>query len=494
MAEDPNTKDYASTCTFKQIGLYKVGEEDKPYVNLIGMAMTMQYHEDIFWPSYGATITVIDNQENIISTMPIEGFEKVVVEVEDVLGNQYTYNFRVWSINNRITRERRNTYTLGLISEQGLINEGIRINRTIKGNTAVEVTKLLRDYFEVSEDLIDAEESATNIVLLPTKKTPFNVIRSLAPKTISKQAGDISSKQNPPDTIIKKTNKRGRTTTIVKKTDVDPAIAAKASGTAGYLFFQTRKGFVFRSIDNLVDNGEKFGGKPPVNISKNKDGKTEADPFYMQSGKIGTPTRKKIQEIVWGKELNIMKKMREGAYSSICCFYNINTGEYSEQVYSLAEMWGNMAHLGSKTDLPPGQTSLSEYPSRVMSSIISHENWYMGTGIASNEDGDGGKGDNSFPDWQKNFLTQSNSRLGILFNQEVTISVTGHLDLCAGDKIEVRIPNQVPDEDKDEVWDPEHSGTFLIKRLNHLFNIPGQSVYTVVELVRDSYGIIDKFK
>ena len=494
MAED---KQYASECECKQIALYKIDNETTPYVNLIGMAVTVQYHEDIFWPAYGATMTVVDNQENIISSMPIQGFEKVVVEVEDVEQKQYAYTFRVWSINNRITRERRNTYTLGLISEQGLINEGIRINKTIKGNTAVEVTKILKDYFQVPEDLIDAEESATNIVLLPTKKTPFNVIRSLAPKTISKHSGMVAAEKAKPETkVVRKAygTKRGtRYKNVTVKTDIDAALAAKATGTAGYLFFQTRKGFVFKSIDNLVDIGDKFGGKPPVNVSEDK-GKTSVDYFYMQSGKAGTATRKKIQEINYGKELNIMKKMREGAYSSICCFYNINTGEYSEQVYSLAEMWGNMAHLGSKTDLPPGQTSLSEYPSRVMSSIISHENWYMGTGIASNEDGDGGKGDNSFPDWQKNFLTQSNSRLGILFNQEVTISVTGHLDLCAGDKIEVRIPNQVPDEDKDEVWDPEHSGTFLIKRLNHLFNIPGQSVYTVVELVRDSYGIIDKFK
>tara|TARA_B100000427_G_scaffold54202_1_gene41891 strand:+ start:4228 stop:5727 length:1500 start_codon:yes stop_codon:yes gene_type:complete len=499
MAEDPNIKDYASTCEVKQIALYKVGEEDKPYVNLIGMAMTMQYHEDIFWPSYGATITVVDNQENIISTMPIEGFEKVVAEFEDVEGNQYTYNFRVWSINNRITRERRNTYTLGLISEQGLLNEGIRVNRTIKGNTSVEVGKILMDYFQIPAEMVDAEESATNIVLLPTKKTPFNVIRSLAPKTISKHAGTVAAEKAKPETkVVRKAyaSKRGtKYKNVTVKTDINTELTAKATGTAGYLFFQTREKFIFRSIDNLVDNGEKFGGKPPVNMTKNKEGKIVPDPFFMQAGKVGQPTRKKIQEINFGKELNLMKKMREGAYSSICCFYNINTGEYSEQIYSLANMWSNMAHLGSKTELPAGQESLSNYPSRVMSSIISHENWYMGTGVASNDDKDGGKGDNSFPDWQKNFLTQSNSRLGILFNQELTISVTGHLELCAGDKIEVRIPNQVPDEPKEEkeenVSDPEHSGTYLVKRLNHLFNIPSKSVYTVLELVRDSTGIIE---
>tara|TARA_B100001996_G_scaffold189960_1_gene145280 strand:- start:98 stop:1570 length:1473 start_codon:yes stop_codon:yes gene_type:complete len=490
MTQDPNTKDYASTCEVKQISLYKVGQEDKPYVNLIGMAMTLQYHEDIFWPSYGATITVVDNQENIISTMPIEGFEKVVMEFEDVKGEQYTYNFRVWSINNRVTRERRNTYTLGLISEQGLLNEGIRINKTIKGNTSVEVEKILTEYFQVAGDMVDVEESSTSVVVLPTKKTPFNVIRSLAPKTISKHAGTVAAEKAKPETkVVRKAygTKRGtRYKNVTVKTDIDTSLTQKATGTAGYLFFQTRKGFVFRSIDNLVDNGEKFSGKQPFN---------KKTPFYMQAGKVGEATREKIQEINFGRELNIMKKMREGAYSSICCFYNINTGEYSEQIYSLDDMWSDMAHLGSKTELPDGQSSLSQFPSRVMSSIISHENWYMGTGVASNDDKDGGTGGNSYPDWQKNFLTQGTSRLGILFNQELTISVTGHLEICAGDKVEVKIPNQVPDEpkeNKDEnVSDPEHSGTYLVKRLNHLFNIPSKSVYTVLELIRDSTGIIE---
>ena len=127
-----------------------------------------------------------------------------------------------------------------------------------------------------------------------------------------------------------------------------------------------------------------------------------------------------------------------------------------------------------------------------MSTIVNHENWYMGSKVASNEDKHGGNGDNSYPDWQKHYLAQGISRIGILFNQELNISLTGHLELCAGDKIEVRIPNQLPDDEKRPVWDPEHSGTYLIKNLNHQFNIPSQSVYTVLELIRDSQGIKDQ--
>ncbi len=483
MAEDTNEKVYASDCECKQIAFYKPGDT-KPYVNLLGMVVTFQYHEDIFWPSYGATMTVVDNQENIVSSMPIQGFEKVVIEFEDVAGEQYSYTFRVWTIQNRITRERRNTYTLGLISEEGLVNESVRINKTIKGNTSAQVKEILKDYLLVPPSLVDAETSATSVKVLPTKKTPFALIRSLQSKTISERTGKVGAAKNPPDKVeVRYGRGRSGVSRTVTKTDVSPETAEKATGTAGYLFFQTRKGHVFRSIDSLASSDKEFNGKPPVNLE---------EPFYMQGAKSGEETRNRIQEIVFGSELNLMKKMREGAYSSICCFFNINTGEYEEQVYSLKDMWDNMAHMGSQTKLGSGQETLSSTPTRVMSSIINHENWYMGTKIASNEDKHGGSGDNSYPDWQKQFLAQGISRIGILFNQQLTISLTGHLELCAGDKVEVRIPNQMPDDEKRPVWDPEHSGTYLIKNLNHQFNIPSKSVYTVLELIRDSYGIKDQ--
>ncbi len=478
MAEEERI--YASSCECKQIALYKINDESTPYANLIGMAVTIQYHEDIFWPAYGATMTVVDNQENLVSSMPIQGFEKVVMEFEDVLGETYSYAFRVWSITNRMVRERRNTYTLGLISEEGLRNEGIRVNTIIKGNTSAQVTELLSTKLNIPEGKIDAEKSATSIKILPTKKTPFALIRSLQSKTVSERTGKIGASGS----SSSKTGTGDSSGGVKTQTDINQEAAEKATGTAGYLFFQTRKGHVFRSIDSLTSSDEEFNGKPSVNLE---------DPFFLQRASTaeGDETRKRIQEINFGSELNLMKKMREGAYSSICCFLNINTGEYEEQLYSLGTMWNNMAHMGSQTDLPKGQKDLSNYPSRVMSSIVNHETHYMGSKVASNEDKHGGDGDNSYPDWQKQYLTQGIARLGILFNQELSISLTGHLELCAGDKVEVRIPNQKPDDEMRPVWDPTHSGTYLIKNLNHQFNIPGKSVYTVLELIRDSYGIKD---
>ena len=72
-----NSKPYASSCEIKQIALYKANEE-KAYANILNMALFIQYHESILWPAYGATLVVVDNGENLISSMPITGFEKVV--------------------------------------------------------------------------------------------------------------------------------------------------------------------------------------------------------------------------------------------------------------------------------------------------------------------------------------------------------------------------------------------------------------------------------
>jgi hypothetical protein len=461
MAQDPKAKPYASSFTTKQISIWKAGEEnEKPYANLLAMCSHVQYHEDLFYPAFGATAVVVDNQENLISSMPIQGFEKVVFEVEDVNGDEYSYEFRVWKVSNRSSADRQQVYTLCLISVEGLINEGMRVN-TIQTGTPTEITsKLLREKLGVSPGQIFAQESEGRIKMLPAKKTPFAVIRSLQSKTVAKKAPS------------KKTSKPGASTSSSPTTSDVGAGAQKAKGTAGFLFFQTRKGFVYKSIDEL----SSIDSTPAVGSN-----------YTWSPGKTsGNESTYKIQEIIYGQEIDMMKKLREGTYSSIIHYLDINTGKYEEFVYSLKDAWDDMVHMGSQTKLPVGQTTLSEYPSRVMSTLVNNECWYSGTEVATEK--------SEYLDRQKDYLSQGISRLGLMFNQVLTISITGHLELCAGDKIEVRIPDQKSEQQREqgEVWDPEHSGTYLIKHLNHQFDIPGENVYTVLELIRDSYGIKDK--
>ena len=459
---------FGDSFSLKAISIYRAGDDEKPYANIMSMVTHFQYHEDIMLPAFGGELVVVDNAENLVSSMPITGWEKVVIEVEkDNL--PYEYTFRVWSVGNRTGQDRKQVYTLALISEEGLVNEGLHVNRIVNGETSSAIIKILGEYLGVPENKIDTEPSATSFKVIPTKKSPFALIRSIQTKTISAKTTAPSKGSSGSGAIT--ADEKG----LTKNSDVRGE-TSKASGTAGYLFYQTRKGFVFKSFDSLCSTKEdEFDGKPSVkeftyNIGNNSQ--TEVDPDI-------------IHEIVFTQEIDMIKQMREGTYSSLVCYFNINTGKYDETIYSLADTWKDMIHLGSQTRLPAGQTKLSRYPTRIMSTVTDDEKWYNGTKVAKDE--------SDFPDYQKHFLAQSFSRAGIMFNQQVTISLQGQLDLFAGDKVDIRIPNQVPEMVRDEdMWDPEHSGTYLIKNLNHQFDIEQRRVHTVLDLIRDSYGIKEK--
>ena len=468
-------KNYATSFDIIQIALYAVVNDAKPYVNLSGdMCKQFQYYEDIMWPSYAATMVIEDSAENIISNMPIQGFEKVVIEVDDLTetgenNGRYTYEFRVWNISNRINVSRRQVYTLSLLSREGLRNEGIVVNKKLSGTTSGIAEKILDEYLDVEPTNMDIEASTTNMVILPTKKSPYTVIKSLLPKTISEKISkNIETANNSDDASD-------------NKSDVSDSETKKGSGTAGYLFFQTNRGHVFRSIDSLVStNKDEFNG------SSVKGGL-----FYWQPAKGAKPSMFRIQEIVFGQEFDMIKKLREGHFSSVVCSFNINTLTYKEQKYSLTDTWNDMAHLGSQTILPKGQRELSEYPTRVMSTILDNEVFNQDPKIASVEDG--GDGSHRYQDLQLHYLSQGLARAGLLFNQQLTISITGHLELCAGDKIEIKIPDQSAEAAKETAYDTEHSGTYLIKQVNHQFNMgDSRTVYTVLDLIRDSQGIKDQ--
>ena len=106
MTQELENKTYATAFKFKSVVLYKVGKDyANPEITLHdgqnGMLVSFQYNEDIMWPSYGGTMVIVDSAQNFISSSPIQGFERVVVEVDDVdyedINNQnknddYKYN------------------------------------------------------------------------------------------------------------------------------------------------------------------------------------------------------------------------------------------------------------------------------------------------------------------------------------------------------------------------------------------------------------------
>lgn len=430
------TKPYASSLRTKAIAIFKVGEDDKPYANITNLVTHFYHMEDIMSPAFEGRMVVVDNALSLISTMPIQGNEKVTVEVEDVFDNTYTYNYRVWTVTNRNAADRKQVYTLGLISDEGLINEGIQLEipEGAGGNISKTVNKIVEESFD--QKIHNNEKARNWAKLIPRRQTPFSVIRSIQTKAL-------------------------------------PNTRRNKKGTAGFLFWQTREGFNFRSWDGLIVDQQ--------NIEKDFW-------FYYLPSKTDLYSSNIIQEIAYISEIDLLKKLREGSYSSRACYFNINTGKYKESVHSIDKVWEQMEHLGSQTQLPKGSIERSVNPTRIISTLVNNEFWYTDTqsAVADNK--------NELKDYQDFYLQQSIARAGLMFHQHLQISITGHLEFQAGDCIEIRIPNQEAEvlKEEGETWDPEHSGTFLVKRVTHQCHIAGDQAYSVLELIRDSYGIKNK--
>jgi len=462
---------YASSFILKKALIYNV-KGDKSF-DITDLVVRFDYYEDITLPTVSAKLTLVDSGANLIASLPIQGFEKIELTIEAADEETYEYTMRVYKIDNRFSGDRFQTYSLGLISLEALLNEGIRVAKTLKGKPDEIVNDLLKNYLKTDKK-ITVDASVYNIIFNPGKKSPFSIIDSIKLKSVP-SGGNIEPKTS---------SNNNKFTTSGSKTDVSSSVApvenanySRTKGTSGYLFFENRNGYVFKSIDALC-SPNKFNGTPAVAI------------YTQENNDIGGSPSRKILDIDFVEEIDILSKLRLGAFSSLICFYNFSTGRYEEYVYSLADSYESMGHSGSQKGLPYGQKELSKYPTRIMSVLLDHETWFDGTEIASPEELDGGDNSgNNFPDFQKHYVSQSISRVNSLVNQKVKIKVTGNPALVVGDKIEIKIPNQIPSENRtEEQYDPEHSGIYLISEINHVFLPKERLTTTHLTLIRDSYG------
>lgn len=441
------------------------GTRSKDIINLIER---FDYFEDINKPSTHAKLMLSDTGENIVSSFPIQGFEKIEIEVENGDG-EFTYIFRVNRIMNRFQGQRFQAYVLVLYSEEALINESIKIAATVADRPENIVGAMLQKLNTQKTLNLDPTLFKTKFHI--PKRSPFSVIDYVKTRSVygASEPKTVTSAKLP-----KFQNETGVLTTAssdlggVENTDYK-----KAGGTAGYLFYENRTGYHFKSLETLFKS----------------EGEKEYPSYYLEPNEGQHSPNQKIVDITFNNEIDILSKLRMGAFSSVLCTYDFSTGKYDEHVYSLADSYDGLTHLGSQAGLPIGQKELSKYPTRVMSVLTDHETWNSEATIGSPDEEDGGSSNPDYPDFQKHYLMQSIARSHTVANQQVEIKITGNFQLGVGDKINIYIPNQIPSANRTaDPYDTEHSGTYLISKINHVVESKNEVGVSFLTLIRDTYG------
>ena len=436
-----------------------------------------QYVESILSPFVVAAATIVDSA-GLIGSLPIKGGERVVIDMDTNISEvPIRYDMVIWKVSNRYARQNKQTYSISLISPEALQNEIKKVGVVLSGNPEQIIEKLIKqpEYIGSQKEFF-SEPSLFENKLVGNNKRPFDLITKLSVVSISPKAKFESSNQS-------NSNKSEQ----------------QIKGSGGFMFWETRRGYNFFAVDSLcADN------KSPLKSDRLKTevwGGIKGEEYTERLGNIedGADDRFTIKKSVFDAEVNTLESLRTGKYSSVITFFNHSTGQYEEFVYKIKDSYDNMAHLGGQDALsliPVQDIELSDYPSRSMSIYLDHESWSNEIEPASPEPKDKSKKPTKFADWQKYYMAQSIARYKLLSNQKLSIVIPGNAEICAGDKISVRLVSKLPTEQgKDEPYDLESSGQYLIQEVTHAFDpLTGANgtFYSTLRLMRDSYGQKDK--
>ena len=316
------------------------------------------------------------------------------------------------------------------------------------------------------------------ISYLPTRERPFDIIAKLIRKSVSPKAKYSNETTSEPDTSALNLSS-------------EPS-AKKIRGSGGFFFWENYRGYNFFAVDSLCADDESPLKSEKYNVQ-------EWGPYVERGVNVSDngDNRFTIQSSVFASDIDLMSGLRRGQYGSKIVFFNHSTGQYEEYNYFLTDTYENMAHLGGQKSLNSVgdiQKDLSKKPSKLMSILLDHETWYNEPEIANPEDTQA-TDPTKFADWQKYYAAQSTARYRLLTLQQCQIVIPGNAEICAGDRIDIRLINKAPSSEiieSESQEDKESSGIYLVAEATHTYDRTASTngaFTSTLKLTRDSYGM-----
>ncbi len=419
--------------------------------DISGGAFIVTYYENLFSPMITAKIVVINTGDaiadkkgkmtSLYNGFPLRGGERVVLKIAgnskinkeglDFSKNSADY-FYVASITNVLIDSQRETFTLNLVPREAITNETTRVGKKFPASQPISdsVKNIIKDYLKSDKvNLIDKTQNPYGFI--GNLKKPFTILTWLSSKGVPESSGKDSS--------------------------------------AGYLFYQTKDGFNFRSIDDLISQEpyeEKFVYTPNV-----VDFQDPRNNF-------------KILDYGTNKNQDLIGKLERGTYCSYRLFFNPLTFNYTNPekgIFKLSDYQKETKNLGKEIELPPisdnSDKTLGDIPSRYMTAVLDIGTMEKNPFIPK----DPNVSENCDP-----FKIQSQAimRYNILFTQILEMTIPFNANLRAGSCIECEFPKL--DREKRSEPDTEQSGLYIIKELCHQFDTEGS--FTKLKLIRDTFG------
>ena len=388
----------------------------------ITSVLSISYFENIFHPTYEFEIVFV-SVDNPLGDLTLRGTETASIEIEHPTGVLEFDDLIVTSFVQNQSESTANMFTVRLEPIGIINNEKNRVTKRYSPDVpgSVHIENILKTQIGASEDEIDVEESANPVGFFGNYWRPFKALYWIAKRSMS------------------------------------ASMPEDGGGTdrVGFLFWQTKSGYKFKSIDTM--------------ISDSKNG----DIFrYVQNDALSDNPNFDLHNPTFEIDQNIVLQMMNSMYGENRKYFNLHTLQVTDDV-SFSKSNAKQAHLGEE-EVVKLNYDINENPT------VPTRNVFMD--YTMRRDGTINEGDKEYNPHK--IISQAKMRYQSLLSRSLRVTVPMNLELEAGDIVDIKLIESMKGTDE---W---MSGLYIIKDLQHSYitRKNGVQCYTYLRLIKDTPG------
>ena len=388
----------------------------------ITSVLSIDYYENIFHPNYEFEIVFV-SVDNPLGDLELRGTETASIEIQHGSGTLEFDDLVLTSFIQNQSESTANTFTVRLDPVGTINNEKNRVTKRyspdVKGTVHVE--NILKTQIGADEDEIDVEESANPVGFFGNYWRPFKALYWIAKRSMS---GSMPEDGDGTDRV-------------------------------GFLFWQTKSGYKFKSIDTMIS-----------------DSKKETVFEYVQNDATSDNPNFDLYNPTFEIDQNIILQMMNSMYGENRKYFNIHTLQVTDDV-AFSKSNAKQAHLGIEDETKLNY-DINERPTGPTRNIFMD--------YTMRRDGTINDGDKEYNPHK--IISQAKMRYQTLLSRSLRATVPMNLKLEAGDVVSVKLIDSMKGTDK---W---MSGLYIIKDLQHSYitRKNGVQCYTYLRLVKDTPG------
>jgi len=422
-------------------------DESAPKVlDIKGITDLMTITEDIFNHTLSGVLTVYDTQD-IRSMLPLTGLERLSLKFNTpgLPGYDFTEEngtpFQIYKVD-KITKipdkDTHQYYQIYFCSPEMFNSQLNTVSRAYAGPIENAVNDILKNKLQSKKPFYFENTSTNAKYVIPSLK-PFKAINFLASQT-------KSGKYN----------------------------------NAGYLFYETSKGFHFRSIESLLAMGgavarpTRWNYQTQINMIQDSDRSEVKD------------IQRRMQAVIkydFDKQVDTLSNIIEGLYANRLIVHDAFNKTIKTHDFNYKDEFAKSFHVdtvgdvndGAKHNIPDAKLNdtnkgLYDYPNAkkmVLTETSKVHNDYEFVPV--NET-----------------LPKITSQIASLKNLNLTMLVYGNTQINAGDVINFSVPIMRVPGSKEPIQNPYTSGRYLIMAIKHTMSLEAQSHEMTLKCMKDS--------